>query len=128
MIPAQPTSGQSLNCRLSVNGERLILTGYSPDLLAFYHELPDARFDQATRSWSCLRTPVAVWRVVSRMTECLPPDVLGDEAMDFGRRRLRAENVRNGNGLYELAELPTKTRAWRHQKAAFAFSREIIGD
>jgi len=128
MTLAQSASGQPLNCRLSLNGERLILTGYSPELLAFYHELPDARFDRASNSWSCLRTPVAVWRVVSRMTEYLPPDALADEAMDFGVRRLRAERIRNGRGQCGLAELPTKTNAWRHQKAAFAFSREIIGE
>lgn len=109
-----------LRARLSLDGKRIVLTGYSPDLLEFFYGLPEARFDRVSSSWSCLLTPVSAWRVVARM-EDIPEGRLAAMAMAFRAGRMLAEHVRGPDAMDGIKELPTRTRAWQHQKVAFAF-------
>ncbi len=123
-IEASSAPPRPLRARLSLNGERIIMSGYSPDLLDFYHSLPDARFDKTSRTWSCLLTPVSAWRVVGRMEE-LPPDDLAQKCMAFTKARIHTEYLRGPDVAAGLGDLPTKTAAWQHQKIAYHFANTL---
>lgn len=102
--------------RLSDDGKKIILQGYSPELIDFYRTLPNARFDRRTETWSCLATPVTAWRVASRIEE-IEGTQLSLMVGDF-RDRLAASKDTSKRDQPTLR----KTDAWEHQVKAYWFA------
>lgn len=113
--------------RLSEDGEKIILRGYSSELLEFYRSLPNARFDRASKTWSCLATPAAVWRIYSR-EEFVNSMAGALEAMaeEFHKQITRGCAIVNSPHVFDAEQPPIhKTKAWAHQRLAYQFAENM---
>ena len=109
------------SARFSVDRTRLIVAGYSPELVEFYHTLPEARYSKQTKTWTCRPTPAAIWRL-EKIGAKLPADLQAiaakfDEAIKQSRLWLKADVLKQP----EIHQL----KSWRHQVQAYWFAREV---
>ena len=110
--------------RLSLGGDKIILAGYSPDALEFYHSLPAARYDKGSRTWSCMRTPVAIHRIATFPGAQLA-DTLMQQSIDVRGRLLEASQFQDPDHAPAIAQPLSKTPLWHHQLLAFGFGRRV---
>ncbi len=112
------TTTKQARARLSVDGSKILIWGYSEELLEFMHSLPSARFHRAQSQWSCDTTPAAAWRVWRRpeFLGALSDGIIGI-AKSF-QRRVIDERLDS----FFLQPPVQKTKAWRHQVDAFWFA------
>lgn len=106
-------------CKAHREGRGIALRGYSPELLQFYHTLPNARFDKLRKLWTCSLTPMTLWRIGLRDDVGLDDELDGlyREHLDALRRATEARDGANG-----LAQPPIRTtEAWSHQLRGFWF-------
>ena len=73
---------QNCSAQLVDGGKRIMLRGYSAEMLEFYHSLPDARFDRLYSAWLCTFTPAAAWRIASREEIACSAELL-EAGMEF---------------------------------------------
>lgn len=113
---ARPTA------RISKDGKMIVLLGYSPDLVAFYHTLPEARWRRVEKCWTCLLTPAAAARVAAegiRLDETLT-EIAGRYIALCNTARANAERAAEAGKQPEERH----TDAWRHQRAAYWFAKQ----
>ena len=111
-VVTQPT----LTASISDNGEKIVLRGYSPDLLEFYRSLPNAKYHPEEQTWTCDVTPGAAWRVFGERPggwSVSPSAELMEMALMFGGSALQAHVS------------TTKTHNWTHQFAAYQFAHPL---
>ena len=107
--------------RLSIDGEKIIFTGYSQELLQFYRSLPNSRFDRQNKLWTCLATPVSAWRTYGRSEfVSTMDDRLESLAEGFHARVLSSKRAAE-NANYKQPPLRA-TDAWQHQIEAYWFA------
>jgi len=102
-----------------IAGRRLVLTGYTPELVQFYRSLPEAKWDKLTGVWTCLKTPAALVRILARPELELMNDDLTAEAFDFLGKIQRVKNIQGSNCPAGLVYGRSATKPWNHQRAAF---------
>lgn len=95
------------SARISLDGAKIVLSGYSPELLEFYRSLPTAKWHANERVWTCDLTPGSALRVCQRIADCdikitLSAHVVRDEGNQQPPRRHHD--------------------SWRHQVAAYQFA------
>ena len=111
-------------CTARREGDQTIaLRGWSPELLQFYHTLPNARFDKVRRLWTCSLTLMTLWRIGLREDVALD-DELDGIYREYLNALRRATEARDGvNGLAQ--PLVHTTKAWRHQLRGFWFAHPL---
>ena len=110
---------------LTEDRTRIVMrTRYSAAFVEFVHSLPDAKWDKRQKTWSCLATPAAAFRLknapaISQVWNGDAHHPVAVLANQFNVARLFSQNALAPD--IAQSDPTSKTRSWRHQKVAFNF-------
>lgn len=119
---SQASTITGVRARPSLDGRRIVLTGYCSDLLEFYHSLPETRSDRRSETWSCLSTPMALYRIGCQAAIRLAEPLQKQFDATFAAL-LQAWAARDSVDLLQPAM--HKTDGWHHQLQGYWFSRQL---
>lgn len=121
MTQAATTNAPAASAKLSSDGRTIMIRSrYSPEIVEFFHSLPNARWHRIQRVWTCDNSPATAVRLYeSRLVDLC--NALENAAHNHTYRLTRAHENENNH-----KQPPVRTtEAWRHQVAAYWFAEPL---